>query len=112
MRRIYYQEIFIRLTHRAAKCADALNINEARYEDWLTSAARGLSMRVRPRQSRSPPFAPCNNLRGFIRESFHSGEPCQLVRGIPSRRWIMILYVTETHAAFTFAFLARPRFCR
>lgn len=56
--RIKYREreIFIRRTRVTAKCVDALNINEARYEGWLTrsGARRGLSMFVRPRQSRNP----------------------------------------------------------
>lgn len=58
-------------------------------------------MLARPRQSRSPPLALCNNLPPDLYGPFHSGEPRQLICGILSRRRIMILHAAEARSVLS-----------
>jgi len=71
----------------------------------------GLSMLVRPRQSRSSPLAPCNNLLGFIRIVPFGRTALAYTWNSVAPLDYSFIY-SRQNVQFTFAFLARLRFCR
>lgn len=75
-------------------CGDVLNINEVRYEDWVTRIDG--SFNICAASTILQPAFSTLIIFSNLQESFHSGESRQLTRGILSRRWIMILYMAET----------------